>query len=91
MNRERVKDESADVALNWCHNYSKDLILKIKEEQCAKCIYSVGSTKRNHRLEDISCNYLIMTGERRNCSLEHCSHFIERSNDGKTVGLGQSV
>ena len=49
---------------------SKEEILKLKKEQCSKCVYFSRAYKELY--ESCTCDYILITGHRRGCSPLEC-------------------
>lgn len=55
------------------NDYTEDEIKKIDNERCKKCKYKSFLTGN----DIIVCNYLVITGKRRETRPEDCMHYLE--------------
>lgn len=59
---------------------TEEEIEAIREKKCKKCIYVAHANSRTQ----MQCNYLLITGKRRDCRMEECDKFRK----GKPMGEG---
>ena len=63
-------------------------VLKLKREQCVKCVYRLGCTGKANIAESI-CNYMEIMGHRRPCSPTECIEkgvFVQRKRGNTRIG-----
>lgn len=60
-------------------DFTEEEIIAIQQERCFKCEYArlYGNIKANRRLTNenfkmVTCDYYLLTGERRNCRVDEC-------------------